>query len=644
MFLRRYIKKMCVKMVIILMMSLIIELLISNYTVLHCISRPCNIIPKYTYNENGLIVSSIGFPVKNILIKYKQQTNDKVKYNVAVKQYGQEAYNTNYPEKWDVMQRSTQINLNCVTDVYEIIITGEYDISNIESVVLNSTLVRFNFWRFFTMCLISALYYIGKRYLFIKAKFRWRRVIILATITNLFILYIAYSWGGGNMRLMSSPENQDMNMVAEALSLGQAEFVYDVDEKLLNMDNPYDYSMRNELGVNYIFDATYYKGHFYTYFGVAPVLVLFLPCYILTGRYIHTYLANIILMVLLIYFFSILYKMLIERYSSKISMTEYVLGYYTIIIGSGVGMLISGEKYDVCMTSALLFTISTIIIMLRLNSRDYTKVKLTIAGITTGLIVLSKPNFGIWYIVIFYMLTQHLKKMPKKEALKNLIFFIIPLAGEAILQMVYNYVRFDNIFEFGNQYQTGANIQMFNYFSIMKIIKGLEAYFFTLPSIDIGIFPFITLERGVSPVGLNTYSIVDVCVGLIAVPAIWIIFFKNRLLELNMDNCELTRQRLSIVINIGILVAILQIIACTTLASINEEYLIDVRGVILTMVIMLCGYAKDKSNIYVRVFLILCIATIIIMLPISLDSGHMQALRNFNELNIRWKNLFEFWT
>lgn len=302
---------------------------------------------------------------------------------------------------------------------------------------------------------------------------------------------------------------------------------------------------------------------------------------------------------------AICYHLCIKRFVHKISIVLYILGYITLIIGSGFLTLLAGQKYDICVTCALNFVLLAVILLLwLLESNHCARIKLFLGGGATGLIVLSKPNFIVYYIIIGMLLYYYFKKYPRKEICKQIIWFMIPLAGCALFQMWYNYVRFDNVLEFGNQYQVGANIQMFNYFSTLKIYKGLMGYLFTLPDVDVGTFPFITMSKGVSGVGMNTYSLVDVCIGLIAVPMIYILCFKKRLVQ-KISEKQNGVKSLSVAVNVLFIVAALNLTMSAVAASINDEYLIDVRGLLIIASILLyskyISYYDDKihSQIFV---------------------------------------------
>lgn len=49
--------------------------------------------------------------------------------------------------------------------------------------------------------------------------------------------------------------------------------VLDAAPELAELDNVYDNSERNASGISYAWDRAYYNGHYYSYFGITPVLV-----------------------------------------------------------------------------------------------------------------------------------------------------------------------------------------------------------------------------------------------------------------------------------------------------------------------------------------------------------------------------------
>ena len=73
-------------------------------------------------------------------------------------------------------------------------------------------------------------------------------------------------------------------LMAESLLQGRLDLPCEASPELKAMDNPYDYNMREQLGVEYHWDHAYKDGHYYMYFGVVPALVLYLPYRMITGE------------------------------------------------------------------------------------------------------------------------------------------------------------------------------------------------------------------------------------------------------------------------------------------------------------------------------------------------------------------------
>lgn len=647
----KWIKKAIVTVII----SFFIEIVLSNYNMVGCLQEPHNQIVDnvhiYTDEEGGAAceIEQIEFAVKNITIQYRENTKELVNYTVRVDQYGQEGWAVEYPEKWDTVRGSTRICTNCVMTVHSLEIEGNFKPENIERIILNSTGIQFNVSRFVLLALL------GFFIIYLKSSFstlfsmRWKTIVLLTTAVNLLMIMFAVTEMGDSLCVTAGPEEQDMNLVVEALEAHRVSFDVQPPDELIAMDNPYDYSLRATMGFPYLFDASFYKGNYYTYFGITPVLLLMLPFHLLTGRYLHTYAANLIFMVVFVYLTGIIYHLFIKRYVHKISRGAYIVGYITLIIGSGSLSLLRGKKYDIALSCALDCVMASLIILYNLlEDNRWNRLKLFVCGGISGLIVLAKPNFIVYYIAIGFLLYKYLRNFSRREILKKVMWFAFPLGVCAVFQMGYNYLRFDNIFEFGYQYQIGANIQMFNYFSLLKIFKSMVTYLFNAPIVDTGKFPFIVMTFGTTGTGMNTYSVVDKSVGLFFVPILYILCFKREIFQRISTRQENTKE-ISLTIDIIVGIAALNLFISSITSAVYDEYLIDVRGIlILASIVLYCVYMKEGcGGVHPKIFIILCVMTILIMLPLSLNfwsGGADLMLETFNKPNVWLKNLFEFWT
>ena len=81
-------------------------------------------------------------------------------------------------------------------------------------------------------------------------------------------------------------------LMAEAILEGRLDFAYGDEAELETLNNPYDPDERREAGVTFHWDHAYYDGHYYMYFGVVPVFLLFLPYRVITGTALTTFRAT----------------------------------------------------------------------------------------------------------------------------------------------------------------------------------------------------------------------------------------------------------------------------------------------------------------------------------------------------------------
>ena len=65
--------------------------------------------------------------------------------------------------------------------------------------------------------------------------------------------------------------------LVDAFEAGQVSLLREAEQPLLELENPYDWSQRLESGVDYAWDHLLYEGKYYSYYGIAPVVTLFLP-------------------------------------------------------------------------------------------------------------------------------------------------------------------------------------------------------------------------------------------------------------------------------------------------------------------------------------------------------------------------------
>lgn len=407
------------------------------------------------------------------------------------------------------------------------------------------------------------------------------------------------------------------------------------------MEDPYDSDRRDTEGIPFNYDMTFYKGQYYSYFGVAPIVTLILPFRLITGRYTYCYIFNLFYMLGIMISLYVFYKKLIEKYVGKISLFNFYLGYYTILIGSNLLTLLRGMKYDIVVSCGIMFMLISLNLIIDINKNEKYKIlKLILLGTTTGLIVLSKPNFIIYYLLIVFYGLLSLKEVDKKEKIRNILCFSIPLALLGIFQMIYNYIRFDNIFEFGIRYQlTGFNMNYCTGFTLGKAFTGVLEYIFKMPEINVLHFPFVFVNNNTEIFRINELLYENRLYGLCAIPILWIILFKKNILK--------NDKNLNLVLNLVIITSFIAMILNATFGGVCEVYAIDFKVILCIFAVILLLKITEDANydneITNKIMLVLCVLTMILMIPISF-STEKDFLTNFaSDFTIYLKNLFEFW-
>lgn len=432
-------------------------------------------------------------------------------------------------------------------------------------------------------------------------------------------------------------------MQTEALINGQVELMVEPSEELKNMENPYDSTKRDDEGVQYLYDVAYYNEKYYNYFGIAPILTSILPFRLLTGKYTHTYIFNMIYIFISIFSLYSLYKKFINRYIEKISVTNFNLGFFALLMASNILTLMRGAKYDIvvsCGIASILLSLN--IILSLINSSKYKYIKLILLGITSALIVLSKPNLIIYYILILMFIYIYINKQKLKDKIIDISFILVPIGILVIFQIIINYLRFDNIFEFGAKYQlTGFNMTTCMSFTFGKIYAGIVEYLFKTPVINPLKFPFVFINKDTALTIINEVCYENRLVGLISIPIFYVYIFKKNILDKSKD------KELKKFIDMCIVISLLSIIINSCCGRICEAYSIDFKMILSlgAILLLLKGISNNSTNTtYQKVFVILCFATICIMLPIGLTTECDLLTNCGSDITVFFKSIFEFWT
>lgn len=301
-------------------------------------------------------------------------------------------------------------------------------------------------------------------------------------------------WNGEN----PGHRNQ-YELMAEAILDGRVDFAYGDEEGLLKLENPYDPDERKESGVKFHWDHAFYDGHYYMYFGVVPVFLVFLPYRILTGSALTTFHATQFFAALSIAGIFVLFHLLAKLFFKKLPYSVYLGLSVAFSVMSVWYSSIEPALYCTAITSAIALEIWSLYFFIRAvwgEQQENRQILLAGIGAAFGALAFGcRPPIALANIVVIPILAVFLKQRQfSLKLLGKLALAALPYAVVVAALMCYNYVRFDDPFEFGQAYQlTVADQSQYgvtlNLQTLTNIVNQSLKYFFAVGTVQTA-FPY----------------------------------------------------------------------------------------------------------------------------------------------------------
>ncbi len=307
----------------------------------------------------------------------------------------------------------------------------------------------------------------------------------------------------GNLPLWNgeSPGHRNQyELMAEAILDGRIDFLYGNEDALKTLENPYDPSEREQAGVKYHWDHAYYDGHYYMYFGIVPVFLAFLPYRIIMGTALTTFRATQLFTIAIIAGLFSLFWLLSKQFFKRMPFGLYLSLSVAFSVMSVWYAIAEPALYCTAITAAIALEVWSLFFFVwavYFETRENKQILLAGVGALLGALVFGcRPPIALANIVVIPLLCIFLKehtftrKLAGKLALAATPYLLI---GASL--MAYNYVRFDNPFEFGQAYQLTVADQSNYSFSIsgvalLRIITETMGNFFAFTGIT-ETFPYL---------------------------------------------------------------------------------------------------------------------------------------------------------
>ncbi|MFC0125082.1 glycosyltransferase [Bifidobacterium apri] len=318
--------------------------------------------------------------------------------------------------------------------------------------------------------------------------------------------------------------------IADALLHGRVWLDLPVSSAFANSANPYDPALRERLldaGTCPIYwDYAFYHGHWYSYFGVIPAIVLFVPyqalSHVVPG--IPAMLPSASAVVLFLFGFvlfgSLLTIRMLRRVAPDCSVAGMSMALVTLLLGSNVGYLwLRTNFYSVPIAASLMFTSLGLWLWTGAERPEGSR-RLWHAGDAPGLSLPRlawgaaciaanagcRPTFALTALLIFPLFWRQIRQMARlvrtgkvtRSLWAGPAAVILPAMAVVIPVFTYNLLRFDSLFDFGNSYQITVN-DMTSYSEPFANIPWIIGYYLLLPPRMQSTFPFVAINPAPLP-------------------------------------------------------------------------------------------------------------------------------------------------
>ena len=291
------------------------------------------------------------------------------------------------------------------------------------------------------------------------------------------------------------------------------------------LENPYDRSQRDDV-VKYMWDYAFYGGHYYSYFGVAPVLTFYFPYYFLTRRLPCMAAASLFYTELAILFISLILLKVIEVFKARPSILTVALTELALPAMLLLYMLqgLSNMYYLVYTTAYAFLAVFVYLSILAYQERKRWRGILwyALAALSLVCAVASRPMTIVPVFIAMLPLYLHVLTEKDNRLCQKIVLvsaFAVPLLAGAAAIMWYNYIRFDSPFDFGATHQLTVSDIHYNKVnvSLSSIWSYIVQYWLCVlrPTEK---FPFIAFES-INAYGNGSYRwIPKIQFGVMSIP------------------------------------------------------------------------------------------------------------------------------
>ncbi len=472
-----------------------------------------------------------------------------------------------------------------------------------------------------------------------------RRWVKLLCVLLILLLNIGLLWGlaRSNQTLNNIPDDpkwlhhHQYARIARSLAEGKTwidtEEQRDLLERLGELENPYSHSARRNAfrnsGIDVPWDTAYYNGHLYVYFGVVPVLLAYLPWYLLTGHDLSTVWAAVCFGAMALIAAFVFLRALIRRYFPGTSFPAYVL--LSLLLGNCTGVLCYAVNpcfYVVPVHLSLALVLFALALWLSAADRwaaaldgspapakedccfrpvssagrkGAVGLRIAVGAFLAALTAGCRPQFLVFSALALPIFWPLVRREPRRgRTAGRILVFCLPYLAVALPLMYYNFIRFGSPFDFGANYNLTTNDMTHRGFRLSRLPDGLFAYLFCPPGFGLR-FPYVQ-EAAWEPVYLGRTIREPMFGGVfLTFPFLWALLGTRKAWP------ALREKKLRGLFLLPLLLALLVVVADTEMAGILWRYTADFLPLLFLsaslVLLALAERAAPRGRSRLRLFL-----------------------------------------
>ena len=669
-------KKSIIKGIIIVVIAILLEVIVFNYK--FYITRGYNKIDytndivttnmekieennyKITDKEPYIEIDNINTKINNIYIDVENDTNNTYYlYTYLTDSANELFYQVPDREIHEKIDKSKYLAVKTSGDSEKIKFSATFDIDEIITIneisINKPCKMKIEIVRILAVILIEILIIMfnpkSKLYNILYKDFKHKKLLFLGVSLVIVLFYSALAYKGFIFFKTEGDHAPIYNRLAHSLLEGKTYFEdpNNSEEVLNNMSNPYDYELRmktfEDLENKEFWDNAFYEGKYYCYFGVVPVVLFYIPYFLIFHSEIHvTLLIAFLCMGSSILLVSLLHQV-IKNYFKKASLGLFLLLDMVLVLCTGLLYFTRFIAiYSIPILSGLFFNFLGINLLFSiLNCKKLVHLRIFAGAFSLALVAGCRPQLIMGSAFVLPIMYEYLRinKFDIKKNISKIICIIISYVIVAIALMFYNYIRFKSPFDFGANYNLTTNDMTKRGFDITRIPIGLCMLLFNPVNME-NVFPYIVG----TPLKTNYMG------NTIYEPTYGGVFFSVLITSFNLLIFRFKKyfEKKQIwfwTCIISIIASILIIIIDVNGAGILARYVCDFSWLLVLSAIIIILVLNENKNVNKKVLLEIVIALAFASIAYQFFYYFVSILNQYKDANIRlWLYvyyLFQFW-